>query len=145
MLEFAHQQIGVEQEDDEPNLNQRPPDRGQFSGRVWIRRHWLTIARNHSWSAAIGAADAPTARTRFHCDGRISGCLPVAVQGLLFLPAGRQTADRPARRSPGRGGKTATILGCGASLNVRGRLACAASRGPRNLREALTEDIGEIP
>jgi len=48
MLEFAHQQIGIEQEDDETNLNQRPPNWGQLSGRVRIRRHWLTIARIHS-------------------------------------------------------------------------------------------------
>ena len=55
MLEFAHQEIGIKQEDDETNLDQRPPNRGDFSGPVGIRRHPATIAKNESRSADLGS------------------------------------------------------------------------------------------
>ena len=40
--EFAHQEIGIEEEDDEADFNDRSPERGGFFG---AGRHGVTIAR----------------------------------------------------------------------------------------------------
>ncbi|MGD0906225.1 MAG: hypothetical protein ABSA96_01485 [Candidatus Acidiferrales bacterium] len=45
MGEFTHQEIGIEQENDETDFNERPPNWSQFSGIAGARVHLPTIAK----------------------------------------------------------------------------------------------------
>jgi len=42
-VEFTHQEIRIEEEDDERNLYGRPQDRGEFPWAFWILRHGAMV------------------------------------------------------------------------------------------------------
>lgn len=49
--EFSHQEIGIEEEDDEAYFDRRSPNRRLFSRLIRIRAHRVTIARKYCGSA----------------------------------------------------------------------------------------------
>ncbi|MFZ0821699.1 MAG: hypothetical protein WAM91_16660 [Candidatus Acidiferrales bacterium] len=58
---FPHQKVGIEEKEDETDLDDRPLDRGRFSGVVGVGRHWETIAGNYlggSWRFLIPSRTA---------------------------------------------------------------------------------------